>query len=170
MLENHTGWEPALLFSKFPCSYTLCCYACISTFNVLNNQWLFPLCRILCYQVFIHFFSWLYLLYWLSSLRYYSELVLPLHVIQIPGYNAISLHWSIKFLDYLFIYLIGKFLSHWDLFLDTPDHVPLNNQSSEHVSTELQVFLARGLQLEKTSKATNIQYIEVIFLVSDAFL
>ncbi|RVW23247.1 putative plastidic glucose transporter 1 [Vitis vinifera] len=47
-----------------------------------------------------------------------------------------------------------------NLFLDTPDHVPSNNQSSEHVSTELQVFLARGLQLEKTSKATNIQYIE----------
>ena len=33
-----------------------------------------------------------------------------------------------------------------------------------NLSAQLQVFLARGLQLEKTSKAANVQYIEVLFL------
>lgn len=36
--------------------------------------------------------------------------------------------------------------------------------------TALQVFLARGLQLEKTSKVANIQYVEVWFMYPAVFV
>lgn len=46
---------------------------------------------------------------------------------------------------------------------------PLSKQQLSYFLTclrvYLQIFLARGLQLEKTSKVANIQYIEVVLLL-----
>lgn len=107
----------------------------------------------------------------LSVLAFLAEVLLCTIVTTASHFKfwvTMQSHCSIKFLDIFFS--IGKFLSPLRMgFLHLWSY-SIKISSSKHSDTKLQVFLARGLQLEKISKVTNIMYIEVIFLVSDAFL